>query len=621
MIQELDNRLPNIIEIVNNTIEIEKKKNPRLNAARISTEDFQEMERKSEERIKKYFQPIINYEFDEKWIELKSVVKKIHNKDAVNKFFHSVNHVIKNLQLQTDDDIIYCSSIKNNIQFTMGSFYVTNIKRIQKKLRLGFYIPTSYLSALSNKYDLIINETEFGSKPKDEITWIYVDAEKANINDFLLPILERAKFINENQDKSNHLSTWADKYNKWIPIAATDLSIREKLFENDLKNNIIENEETMQNSLNTILFGPPGTGKTYSTVDRVVKLIKPSEYSAENHDANKLVYDELCKQKQVLFTTFHQSMSYEDFVEGIKPVIDENDDDSNQIIYEVSPGIFKIAAARAAYTTHQSNNNINKQTHSFDDLYTSFVEFARNRISDNDPLTCQTINSKTVEIYKINKHDSIKARAHGSIATHVAPLTKENIQKLYNKFSALEEIKSLQQVKDTVEVSPRITEFYAVFGALLDFKNEYEPNVAFELIDNLTDNEIVKQFDAGIYDSSMLEDDGKSSPIVLIIDEINRGNVSSIFGELITLIESDKRIGAENTIKVTLPYSKKDFGVPSNLYILGTMNTADRSVEALDTALRRRFAFEEMLPKPNLLKEDREGISLERLTYMHQRPH
>jgi hypothetical protein len=378
-----------------------------------------------------------------------------------------------------------------------------------------------------------------------------------------------------------------------------------------LTSNIEMDKRKHLGPLNKILYGPPGTGKTYNTVTESVAIIQNKtsiEISDKKRDIVKHDFDTLLKKNQILFTTFHQSMSYEDFVEGIKPkIVNDSDQETDEITYEVTGGIFKLAVARAAYNSYREYHNIGTVKYSFSQLYDAFIETAKDKIIKEDYLICKTKTGSLVEIYRVNKNDSIKARAKGSHASHVAPLTKENIQKLYDTYKSIDEIKNLQEVRDVVGVSPRTTEFYAVFASLLKFEkesfnptNENEELLKLELIDE----EIVRQFDSGVFTEMSRKYGDKSSPVVLIIDEINRGNVSAIFGELITLLEDDKRLGRKNELLITLPYSKNQFSVPSNLFVVGTMNTADRSVEALDTALRRRFDFKEMMPDLDVIKNE-----------------
>ncbi len=230
------------------------------------------------------------------------------------------------------------------------------------------------------------------------------------------------------------------------------------------------------------------------------------------------------------------------------------------------------------------------------------------------------MRGKDVEVKGINSNDSIIARAKNSIAKGSAPLTKENLQKLYDKFKTINEIDDLKQVQETVQVTPRITEFYAVFSGLKEFEKSYKPDVELIIESNeiaaLDFEEIQKKFNAGVYNEAIKNFGLKADRVVLIIDEINRGNVSQIFGELITLVEEDKRLGKEEALEAVLPYSKKIFGVPPNLYIIGTMNTADRSVEALDAALRRRFSFEEIRPESTLIYENLVRVYAEKFLEM-----
>lgn len=233
------------------------------------------------------------------------------------------------------------------------------------------------------------------------------------------------------------------------PILSQDKKGNKK-FNNDSISTKTSNSGSKSNSmqtiipLNQILFGPPGTGKTYNTVNMALDIVCPiegSQWEKEQRKDARDKYQKMLDAGQIVFVTFHQSMSYEDFIEGIKPKTKDG-----KITYEVKDGIFKKLCEKAK--------------------------------------------------------------------------------------------------KD------------------------------------------------------------ESQNYVMIIDEINRGNVANIFGELISLIEDDKRLGASEELCAELPYSHDIFSVPKNVYIIGTMNTADRSVEALDSALRRRFTFKEMMPKAELVPEE-----------------
>lgn len=332
------------------------------------------------------------------------------------------------------------------------------------------------------------------------------------------------------------------------------------------------NRQTQTMPLNQILYGPPGTGKTYHTINKAISIINPSFDLKQSRDLVKAEYKRLVDAGQIVFTTFHQSLSYEDFVEGIKPLIDEDADGNKQVIYDVQPGILKHMVDRMVASRTDSSY---KSSYTFDDGWNELIELSNEQIETGKEYKLNILTPEMgMLVTEITSNGNIKLRpSKGSGKEYVVSYARS--KKLQHAFPNLSVVKNIDK------------EFRAVIGGM--------NSTAYWSVLNFINNKIASKGNKTNKNAT-----SETLPHVLIIDEINRGNVSAIFGELITLIEESKREGKEESLEVTLPYSKEKFTVPENLYIIGTMNTADRSVETIDTALRRRFVFEEMLPNYQL---------------------
>ncbi|WP_312451711.1 AAA family ATPase [Exiguobacterium sp.] len=364
---------------------------------------------------------------------------------------------------------------------------------------------------------------------------------------------------------------------------------------------------------NMILQGPPGTGKTYHTVLYAVAIIEGkaiSDIKQEDYIEVKKRYAKYRDENRIAFTTFHQSYGYEEFIEGIKPVIAT---DTNEIGFNIESGVFKefcdLAAADHRFGGYDisidgeariwkvslggsGDRPLKKACFDKGVMRIGWDHFGEDPFNSTSTMNPSERSILTYFYDTMKTGDivlSLKDERHidgiGIIEGEVEWLEDEDRYQRSRKVNWLAQNISL----DIHEMNMRKN---------LTQKTVYP-------LDRLSVSQVERMLEGeyGIPDIN----DQSEKPYVFIVDEINRGNISKILGELITLIEPSKRLGEMEETLVKLPYSKKEFGVPNNIYIIGTMNTADRSIALMDTALRRRFQFVEMSPDPQLLQ----GISIE----------
>ena len=351
---------------------------------------------------------------------------------------------------------------------------------------------------------------------------------------------------------------------------------------------------TWERRKNVVLYGAPGTGKTYDVPELAVRLCDPAFMAAEpSREEIVSRYNQLKTEKRIAFTTFHQSLDYEEWIEGLRPVVNEN----NQVTYEIESGIFKKLCEEAERPVVKD-----KQVGIADNAVVWKVSLAGT--GDND------VRRECME----NSHIRIGWDGYGPVISDETDWSvyngegKQILDAYINKMKIGDIVMSCYS-SQTIDAIGVVVGDYEFEDKFPNYKRVRRVNW---LVKNINENIVemndgktmtlgtvyrlnsitldnVKSILEKYNTSSKMEENDKA--YVMVIDELNRGNVSKVFGELITLLEADKRKGRINAESVVLPYSKKAFHIPNNVYLIATMNTADRSLGSLDYAIRRRFAF------------------------------
>jgi dynein-related subfamily AAA family protein len=427
------------------------------------------------------------------------------------KFLRKIN---SELNLQANDERVVYSVRDNRLNFTVGQRYCFNLYLNESR---GIYgvISKEKLNASSEPYD--------GNPPQPFYGYFKTFNPNLKESDSIIEAIKDELSRTSKSGFRRHNNSDFENY----------------VFE--IANETITNEDNMKLSLNTILYGPPGTGKTYNTILRAAQIIENRVIDSYN-EALEIFKANL--HNRIEFITFHQNYSYEDFIQGLRPDT-END---NQLTFERKDGVFKEIADKALKNLTESEKpQLSKRP--FEEVFNQFI----------NPLVEGEVEEIEVKMKKVSyfitaiSNKSIDFRKASGGTAHT--LSIGTLKKMYLAESVL-------------EIQGLASYYTPLLGELLKLGK----------------------------DSSGKKEKIKRQNYVIIIDEINRANISRVFGELITLIEPDKRSHGAIPLEARLP-SGDPFIVPSNLFIIGTMNTADKSIALLDIALRRRFEFESMYPK------------------------
>ncbi|EPB9885651.1 AAA family ATPase [Yersinia enterocolitica] len=389
---------------------------------------------------------------------------------------------------------------------------------------------------------------------------------------------------------------------------------------------------------NLIFYGPPGTGKTYHTAREAVTLCDGKDAYPNSKDGRAALmarYNELMAEKRISFVTFHQSYDYETFVEGLRPEIGEDESSSAGFRLMPTPGLFREICALADQARTQPRAQTDASALQLSQK--RFWKMGQGTIGTEDDVYEDARDNGYIALgwggtidWSADRFSSFNAIHDEWIKQNPGNLTPSNWTQTYpfrcemkpgdivivpygnTSFRAIAEITGDYYFVPEAEgyyAHRRLVRWLLTLDEPLPLDTIIDGNFTMRTLYSIATSRVNIPALGRLLSSTENSDNssdvkGQPEQFVLIIDEINRANISKVFGELITLIEPDKRLGMPDALTATLPYSKKkDFGIPANLHIIGTMNTADRSIALLDTALRRRFNFLEMAPDASLLSE------------------